>query len=301
MKLSDLMKIVRGHNREQADTANLLPVDKDEPYFPNKSADTLAYEAGFRRHVSGLGDESKIYLYECLTALHPDLETTRFRREDDIVVVSQCGRDIAFPFPIPTIKYSHISFGYEEWLRRKYSLPGFLQVDPGDIVVDCGAYVGGFSLNAAKKASRLHAFEPAPHNFRCLEANFRDVEFVICNQEGLYHESRVLDLNIAASSVEHSFLEPDDGVTVRTESVKVIRLEDYCGEQGIETIDFLKIEAEGVEIEVFEGLGGVRARKIAVDVSPERNNESPLGYFESVLGAMGYDLRVRGHVLFARL
>lgn len=60
------------------------------------------------------------------------------------------------------------------------------------------------------------------------------------------------------------------------------------------------IEAEGVELEVFDGLGAILPRKFAIDVSPERNGESPADEFLERFARMGYATRQRGHALFAR-
>jgi len=66
-------------------------------------------------------------------------------------------------------------------------------------------------------------------------------------------------------------------------------------------LDFVKLEAEGVEIEVFEGLGELKPRKFAIDVSPERNGESPGPELTVRLEELGYNTHQRGHVLFAHI
>ena len=40
----------------------------------------------------------------------------------------------------------------EEMLKKKYTLPGFLEVHKGDTVVDVSAFVGGFPVAVASKA-----------------------------------------------------------------------------------------------------------------------------------------------------
>jgi FkbM family methyltransferase len=268
-------------------------------FFPNRPPDIMAFESRFRQHVAPLPEASRLALYEMLSGLHPNLVETRFETEDDYVLAHQVESVIAFPKPLPLIKYAHLSCGYEEWLEHKYALPGFVEVETGDVVVDCGAYVGGFSLSAAKKAGEIHVFEPDVANFRCVERNLRDAANARLNQAGLYNRDDRMLLNVSPSSVEHSLLVPDDGQVLRQEMVMVKRLDTYCKEQGIAAVDFLKIEAEGVELEVFEGLGDLRARKLAIDVSPERDGESPALEFTERLGIQGYEIRQRGHVLFA--
>lgn len=270
------------------------------PYFPNKRPETRAFEDLFRRHIAPLPEDSRLALYEMITALHPDLVDTRFQIEPECVVAYQRGRGIAFPRPLPLIKHAHISCGYVEWLARKYSLPGFVAVEPGDTVFDCGAYVGGFALSAIKIAKMVHLFEPAPGNFFCVQRNFAQVPNAVLNHLGLYNIDSTMLLNISASSVEHSFLTPDDGQALRQEEIGVFRADTYCAQHGIDAIDFFKIEAEGVELEVFEGLGKMNPRKLAIDVSPERDGQSPAPEFLDLLTAKGYECRKRGHVLFAR-
>jgi FkbM family methyltransferase len=159
--------------------------------------------------------------------------------------------------------------------------------------------VGGFSLSASKVAKAVHLFEPDSANFNSIEKNFRSIRNATLNQMGLYNSNARLLLNISTSSVEHSFLTPDNKSVVRQEEVAVTRLDTYCMEHGIQSLDFLKIEAEGAELEVHEGLGDIRPRKLAVDVSPERDGLSPAAEFRRRLAAQGYQTRQRGHVLFA--
>ena len=270
-------------------------------FFPNKAPDVMELEHRLRCIAQDLAEAERFALYEVLTAAHPDLPTTRFEPEQGFVRVVQAGGEIFFPRPLPLIKFAHVSCGYEEWLARKYELPGFVSVDESDVVVDCGAYVGGFSISAARKAAAVHLFEPAPENFACSSRNIAHVENVIINQMGLYFRTESIKLNLSSSSVEHSIILPDNGEIVASIDVPVIRLDDYCRQSGIDRIDFLKIEAEGVELEVFEGLGDIPVKKFAIDVSEERNGESPAQEFWLLLRARGYEVRQRGHVLFARL
>ena len=171
----------------------------------------------------------------------------------------------------------------------------------GDTVVDCGAYVGGFSLSASRIAGQIHVFEPEKRNFGCCLKNLAQMDNVTLVNNGLYSETRKASLNISKSSVEHSLLEPDDGLPIGTQDVQLIKLREYCEANGIDSLDFVKIEAEGVELEVFAGLDGLLPKKLAIDVSEERNGESPAEDFRMILSPLGYEVRQRGHVMFARL
>lgn len=271
-----------------------------EHYFPNVPHETLALEGRFRSLAATFPEETRSRLYEILSEAHPDFIASRLELTDQFLVARQQGQLIAFPRPLPMVKFSHILCGYREWLERKYALPGFVCVEADDVVVDCGAYVGGFSLSAARIARQLHAFEPAPENFACLKLNLAEFDNVTLNEAGLFSETKSMTLNMSGSSVEHSLLRPDDGDPIALHQIEVIALSDYCRLQGIDHIDFLKLEAEGVEPEIFEGLGSLRPRKLAIDVSPEREGLSPAGHFEAILPPLGYEVRTRGHVMFGR-
>ncbi|MGI9624711.1 MAG: FkbM family methyltransferase [Acidimicrobiales bacterium] len=271
----------------------------DIPFFPNLSPEAMAFEREFRRHIEPLSADSRLSLYEMVTNVHPELVATRFELEDRVVVAHQLGAALAFPRPLPLIKHAHLACGYETWLARKYALPGFVEVEANDVVIDCGAYVGGFSLSAARVAAEVHLFEPDALNHQCVERNVSSN--VRVNRMGLYDVDETVILNVSESSVEHSILVPDDGEILRQEPVRVVRLDTYCSEHGIRALDFVKIEAEGVELEAVAGLGSVRPKKFAIDVSPERDGESPAAEFTDLLIGRGYEVRQRAHVLFARL
>ncbi len=274
--------------------------EMSERYFPVVPPAAERLEMRLRNIARNRGDATRRRLYQLFAALHPKLTPFRMRPAPPLIEVRQDGRRIMFPSPLPLIKYSHIAYGYEKHLWRKYSLPGFVEVEPGDTVIDCGAYVGGFSLRASRIAGDMHLFEPDAENAAAARANFADCPHVRVNEAGLFNSDGEMRLNISQSSVEHSFLAPDDGEVVATRSVPIHRIDTYCAENGIERLDFVKIEAEGVEIEVFEGLGKMRPGKIAIDVSPERDGQSPARKLAGRLEEMGYETRQRLHVLFAR-
>ena len=117
----------------------------------------------------------------------------------------------------------------------------------------------------------------------------------------LIREAPSRSINISSSSVEHSVLSPDEGEVLDKYEIQVRSIFDYCIDNNVKELDFVKIEAEGVELEVFDGLGKIRPRKLAIDVSPERNGKSPVDELVPRLSRLGYESRKRGNVLFARL
>lgn len=272
-----------------------------KPYFPNVPRELMDLEGQFRQHVALLDDEHRQALYELWTAHVPGYTPCTWSTEGDLTLVHQLGQTIAFPTPMPMIKYQHVACGYAELIFHKYNLPGFVEVAPGDVVVDCGAFVGGFSLMASEVAGEVHLFEPGQDNFAAMQYNFDGKDHVVLNLRGLYDRTGTITFNVSSSGVEHSILEPDDHDVLRTETIDIVRIDDYAAERQLDRIDFVKVEAEGVEVEVVHGIGELRPAKIAVDVSPERDNESPHDEIAAYLEERGYETQRRFNVLFARL
>jgi len=261
----------------------------------------MEFEGKLRAAAIMLPAPIRLAVYGLLSNTLGSLTPTEFLPQGELIVARQKGRDIAFPNPIPLINHSHIVFDYVEWLNHKYSLPGFVEVEAGDVVVDCGAYVGGFSMSVAGIAKEVHGFEPAPLNFACLQRNLSAFASARVNNMGLFSKTQTMVLNVSASAVEHSLLRPDDGPPLSQREIPVMTLEDYCRERGLPGLDFVKIEAEGVELEIYDGLGAIKPRKLAIDVSPERDGQSPAATFYEKLTRDGYKVQQRGAVMFARL
>lgn len=191
---------------------------------------------------------------------------------------------------------------FDKWLLEKYS-GGDLQILPTDTVIDCGAFVGAFSIAAYKKnAQRIFSVEPSTRNFKCLNLNIQhyNAENKITPVNiGLGNKCTKLKLNLSELSCENSFLKCDQGATGKTEMVDVKTLDVFIEENKIDVNNlYLKVEAEGFEPEIVQGLGDNRPRVIVVDVTPERNMESPRVEIENKLKQMGYGIYNTHRCLF---
>jgi FkbM family methyltransferase len=146
---------------------------------------------------------------------------------------------------------------------------------PGMTVVDVGANHGLFSLEAAHfvgPEGRIHAFEPAPATYDCLMANLRangleDVR-VFRSALGAEPGSARLRVHREWSGLNTladrditwmgDKLSPDEVI-----EVPVTTLEAHAAAEGLDRIDFLKIDVEGFELSVLRGARSLLAdRKI---------------------------------------
>ena len=130
------------------------------------------------------------------------------------------------------------------------------------VVFDIGAHVGEWA-NLALEINphlQIHCFEPGKDNFEKLTAHVRS-EQVVCNPFGLsssqgektffiYRDAPGLN-----SLYQRRGLEDGWGLETPQESeiVRLETLDNYCRERKIRHIDFMKIDVEGHQLEVFKG------------------------------------------------
>lgn len=185
-------------------------------------------------------------------------------------------------------------------VREKYTCPGFVEVGSGDIVVDVGAFIGEFSRSVAPLTDRLIAIEPDTRNYQALKRNLEHWDHTEAMQLAAWNETGTLSFNVANDPSEGSILDVDSTYTGESITVDTTRIDDLAEEIGLERIDFLKIEAEGAEPEVFEGTGSLHVEKLAIECAPERDGSSPADVILEQLESQKYETRLRGNVVFAK-
>lgn len=138
----------------------------------------------------------------------------------------------------------------------------------GELVVDVGAHVGAYTIRAADAGARVLAFEPNPSSFRVLSetisrnqwVNVRAFQVALGSKSGTAVMSIPSGYETAASLTR--------AVGGRREEVNVRRLDDMVGLGEGESVDWLKIDAEGYELEVLAGGAHVlsRTRRLILEV-----------------------------------
>lgn len=154
-------------------------------------------------------------------------------------------------------------------------------LSPGQTFVDIGANCGYWSAYALSRVGRngeVHAFEPVPEYFALLQrlAELNPDYRVIANPVACGAQPGVFDMavipprvenfdnyntNIGSSSLAPGFLDHARELT-ETVAVNVIALDDYVREREIDLdrIGLIKIDVEGFESAVFDGMQGVLTR-----------------------------------------
>lgn len=229
----------------------------------------------------------------------------RLRREGDLFELSAPGQpsSISLVSPIRHYKYSAGIKKRLDRLARIY----FLEQVPlasGDVVIDCGANIGeiGMWLTARTPGLRYHAVEPGEAEARAIA---RNVPEAMVEPMALWNEDGEREFFLESGTADSSLIAPTEGSSSRP--IATARLDTFLKQRGIEKVRLLKVEAEGGEPEVIEGLGAAVANVdyIAVDMGPERNgNENTVQQCVTMLAARGFELQGFHHArctgLFAR-
>jgi FkbM family methyltransferase len=170
----------------------------------------------------------------------------------------------------------------EIYLYRCYD-PENLPIGESDIILDIGAQIGIFSVYAAKAAKngRVFSFEPVPENFRLLKENaeLNGCANVSIFEAAVAEKSGLRKILVAADNTGgHSFVDAGQKVGGSVE-VKSFSLPEFMADHKIEEIDFLKIDCEGGEYEIFYNLPAEilgKIKKISMeyhDLDKERSGE----------------------------
>ena len=189
---------------------------------------------------------------------------------------------------------------YNEIMAKQEYFQNGLSVEEARCVIDIGANIGIFTMAVKLKVpeATVYAFEPIPETFHVLEQNVR---LLGCPDVHLY--------NVAVGSqdqVEQTFTffptmpgnstalpalkaeqrpaaeqifgkeEMDLFWQVETRTVQVRTLSSVIREQGITSVDFLKIDVEGSEISVLDGIEEIHwpiFKQIAVETHSAKLQE----------------------------
>ena len=150
------------------------------------------------------------------------------------------------------------------------------KLSQGGIFLDVGANIGYCSLVASKKYEKVYAFEPIPENWELLVKSLKDndiqnVEVIkkcVGNSESL--ELTAFADNMGGSrNIENTKKQNVSHMKVSSTRVyEVITLDSFT--ESIESIDLIKIDVEGHELQVLQGFSKhiTKCKNILLELSP---------------------------------
>ena len=152
--------------------------------------------------------------------------------------------------------YKQLPFGTDPFEDVKRRMTGY----DFKTFLDVGANVGqtAIHIRTAFPKAIIHSVEPIKNTFKILQQNTQGYN-VITHNIGLGAKNEIIEVHIDegnTNSTINSLVKENNeiisGKTV-TEKIQVLTANDFCKEQNITHIDYLKIDTEGYDLEVIKG------------------------------------------------
>jgi FkbM family methyltransferase len=169
------------------------------------------------------------------------------------------------------------------------------------VVVDGGAYVGHYTLVAARAAGprgRVFSFEPHPRTFHCLQRNVRENGFserVYVRRECLGDMGGLGRFHLArGDGSESSVFVPRAPAGSRV--AVFTTLDDAIGR--VPSVDVMKLDLEGGEVQALRGMSWTLARSPGISVFVEydpgalHRAQLPPERLLNQLGELGFEIQV---------
>ncbi len=128
-------------------------------------------------------------------------------------------------------------------------------------VFDVGANVGQSAIEYSEKFpyANIYSFEPVSSSFQNLKKNTEHLDRVHVFHNGFGSKLEEPEININDDYSEVNSIRFNKGS--KTEKIKVLTIDHFAEKESIDKIDFLKIDTEGYELEVLNGVKGMLENK----------------------------------------
>lgn len=170
---------------------------------------------------------------------------------------------------MPRYRYHYVDNDYE---RFSLDLLNVL-VEEGTTVIDIGAHYGIYSLLSAQRAGQVFAFEPVAENFSILQKNIADNAFknITVINKAVSDSDGEVTFNVPWASDSAGFYEHPNAESIRKVKVQTAAIDSAL--PNVDDLSFVKIDTEGHEIHVLEGMQQILKRnkkaKLLVEFNPE--------------------------------
>lgn len=121
-------------------------------------------------------------------------------------------------------------------------------VEEGDVIFDCGANMGLFSILAINKGGYVYSFEPTPHTREYLD-KYKEIysKKISIYPYALLDKNGETDFFIGSNMNGENSINNLSGTCKEHIKVKTKTIDDFVTENKISKVDFIKADIEGAE------------------------------------------------------
>ncbi len=148
--------------------------------------------------------------------------------------------------------------------RRNY------RFSQGDVIVDAGANIGAYTVLAASNVGstgRVVSIEPEKNNLNYLKRNIamNGLGNVVVVKKGAWSKKRTLKLYLISDNImAHTMIVKK---SKRHVNVPVETIDAICRSNGLDHVDFIKMDIEGAEIEAVKGMHTLSKSKLRMAIA----------------------------------
>lgn len=126
-----------------------------------------------------------------------------------------------------------------------------------DTIFDVGANTGQTCIELVKTfpKANIYSFEPVKATFQKLKDNVVDHSNINCFNLALGDEDGKLEINLDEDPERNSLKNAAEAQSLIKEEIEVLTGTTFCARHFISSIDLLKMDTEGFEMEVLKGFG----------------------------------------------
>jgi FkbM family methyltransferase len=151
---------------------------------------------------------------------------------------------------------SDIDVFFKIFVEEEYNF--FLPVN-AQFIIDCGANIGLSALFFAMKypKAKIVAIEPENNNYSILLKNVAGYPNIIPVQKAIWHESTILRISNPLNMGNYGFMvTKNEAFGTAFNEISTITIPDIMRDYQQQSVDILKLDIEGAEMELFSNNAG---------------------------------------------
>ena len=180
-----------------------------------------------------------------------------------------------------------------EIFRRKDYIRRDSPIQAGSSVLEIGAHIGLFTVFVSRIISggKCVVYEPHPDNYRLLMENLglNRLSDVVAYRKAVAAESGQISFYESPDNTGGHSIVPDKRQASRL--VDAVNLEEAVAEFGAPGVDFLKVDCEGAEHDIFQSADIATLRKIRyIAMEVHETAGYSIAHMHTLLKSRGYEV-----------